>query len=268
MGVQYSGNSNVLTLSSQIHVELGGPEAAVIEAERGTITNDPRQIVLEHPHLDRSSGTVDADRATLDLTSDNHVERVLAAGNVNAIARTNAATASQPTRQKDSRKQVEPTRAHADQAEFSFLKNEDVLRSAVLRGNVHIEQTGLQPLEGDAGRIVLDFTGQNELRSVHAVDGAHLHQKAANRNLTAGKKEDQQDFELTAPVIDFTVADGHILRHAATSGPPQIVITRPGTSAQTFQKTVVTAGKFDADFAEAEGRNHLARVHGRRMPRL
>jgi lipopolysaccharide export system protein LptA len=261
VGVGYSGNSNTLTLSSQIHVELSGPEAAVIEAQRGTVTSDPRQIVLEHPHLDRSSGTVDADRATLDLTADNHVERVLASGNVTALARANAPG---PVSRTGAPKQIEETHAHADKAEFSFVKNEDVLHNAVLSGNVHIEQSGPQPLEGDAGRVILDFAGQNELRSVHAVDGAHLLQRAATGNLTAGKNGIQQDFELTAPVIDFTVADGHILKHAATSGPPQIIITQsqPAGSSQASQQTVVTAGKFDAAFAAAEGHNHLAKVHG------
>src|SRR5437660_8494356 len=49
VGVTYAGKSNTLTLASQIHVVLNGPNAALIEAERGIITNDPREIVLEHP---------------------------------------------------------------------------------------------------------------------------------------------------------------------------------------------------------------------------
>src|SRR5579864_2365973 len=49
MGVKYAGKSNTLTLSSQIHVVVNGPYAAVIQADHGTITNDPRQITLEHP---------------------------------------------------------------------------------------------------------------------------------------------------------------------------------------------------------------------------
>src|ERR1700686_2374562 len=57
LGVTYAGKSNTLTLSSQIHVVLNGPNAALIEAEQGSITNDPRQIVLDHPHLSRGDGT-------------------------------------------------------------------------------------------------------------------------------------------------------------------------------------------------------------------
>src|ERR1700733_4811638 len=57
MGVTYAGKSNILTLSSQIHVVISGPNAAVIEAERGVITNDPREITLDHAHLRREDGT-------------------------------------------------------------------------------------------------------------------------------------------------------------------------------------------------------------------
>src|SRR6266849_3042807 len=57
VGVTYAGKTNTLTLSSQIHVVLNGPNAALIEAERGIITNDPREIVLDHPRLKREDGT-------------------------------------------------------------------------------------------------------------------------------------------------------------------------------------------------------------------
>src|ERR1700693_4059417 len=58
---KYTGKGNTLTLSSQIHVVLSGTtvaNAAVIEANHGVITNDPREIVLDHPHLRRADGTV------------------------------------------------------------------------------------------------------------------------------------------------------------------------------------------------------------------
>ncbi len=60
---------------------------------------------------------------------------------------------------------------------------------------------------------------------------------------------------MTAPVMDFTVKDGRLLEQAVTTGPPQIVITQPDAG----QKTVVTAGKFTANFT---GKNRLATLHG------
>ena len=87
VGVKYAGKSNTLTLSSQIHVVLNGPNAAVIEAEHGIITNDPREIVLDHPHLSREDGTLQSDRAVFYLGRENQVERVLATGNVTTETR-------------------------------------------------------------------------------------------------------------------------------------------------------------------------------------
>jgi lipopolysaccharide export system protein LptA len=269
VGVKYAGKSNTLTLSSQIHIELKGPRAAVIEAEHGTVANDPRQIMLERPRLTRGSGSMQADRATLDLSPENHVNRVFATGNVVAVARTAPAKASGSVDQNDPKSRATETDARANEAEFLFVKDEDQLHTATLRGSVHVEQSGPQPLQGDAGRVILDFAGQNQLRTVHALDGAHLMQRGME-NQTAGKSgsSNPQDFDLRSPAIDFTVADGHILRHAVTSGAAQITIfeRQPTVSAtgaaSPDQQTVVTAGKFDADFAADHGHNHLAKIHG------
>src|SRR5271165_3424282 len=63
VGVTYAGKSNTLTLSSQVHVLLNGPDAEVIEAEHGVITHDPHQVVLDHPHVNRADGALQADHA-------------------------------------------------------------------------------------------------------------------------------------------------------------------------------------------------------------
>jgi lipopolysaccharide export system protein LptA len=265
VGVTYAGKSNTLTLSSQIHVVLSGPDAAVIDAQHGTITNEPRDIVLDHPHLQRETGTLQADRAVFHLGPDNHVESAVATGNVTSETRTtrgkgradggSAAPGSEAGGEMHSR---------ADQAEFLLTGGRDLLRTAILTGNVHVEQTGPQPMQGDAGRVILDFAGQNQLQKVHALDGAHLIQKAGNKK--PGSTSQPQDFDLTSTVIDFTVAQGHILQSAVTSGAAQITASSATTpdsgSAPPPQRTVVTAGKFEAEFATADGRNRLASVHG------
>jgi len=64
VGLHYGGKSNTLTFDSQIHVALGGQDAASLVATHGTITRDPRVIVLEHPRLERAAGTLQADQAT------------------------------------------------------------------------------------------------------------------------------------------------------------------------------------------------------------
>ena len=260
MGVKYASKSHTLTLDSQVHLTLTGPESATIEAQSGIITNEPREIVLEHPRALRHDGAVSADRATFHLSHDNHVENVLAQGNVKADARVPAATRGSRSRRKTAT--ASPTEVHgnAEEAEFLFLPEQDVLRTATLRGRVHIEQTGVQPMLADAGRVVLNFGGNNELRTIQALDGAHLKQTGGDLRTQASSSA--QDFELTAPVIDFRVAEGHILRHANTSGPPQIILTQQNASASSAQQTIVTAGRFDADFTMEDGRNHLSRLRG------
>ena len=103
VGVQYSGKSNTLTLVSQIHVTMAGQEAASLLATRGTITRDPRVIVLDNPHLERTAGTLQAQQASFFLGPDNDVERVLAMGDVSAEAREHNA---------------DQVRARADEAEL------------------------------------------------------------------------------------------------------------------------------------------------------
>ena len=258
VGVKYSGKSKTLTLASQIHIELTGTEPAVLDAKHGIITNDPRQIVLEAAQLTRSSGTVRANEATFFLGPENHVERVLATGDVTSDARTESS--------RSNRGESAEIHGRADQAEFLLPGGENRLQTATMTGNVYFEQAGGQAVQGEAGRVIFDFAGENQLQRVHAVDGAHLSQKMAKASDMNDKGSGPQDFNLTAPVIDFVVADGHVLKQAVTSGEARITIAQaedPNVArAQPSQQTVVTAAKFMADFNRSDGKNHLAGVHG------
>ena len=258
VGVKYAGKSNTLTLASQIHIELSGPDASVIEAKHGIITNDPRQIVLEGPQLTRPSGTVRANEATFYLGRENHLERVLATGDVTTEMRTVSSGSG-------GGKSTE-IRGRAEQAEFLLPGGQDLLRTATLSGKVHFEQIGAEDVDGEAGRVIFDFAGENQLQKVHAVDGARLSQKAAKASGPVDKNSSPQNFDLTAPVIDFTVANGRVLKQAVTSGAARITLTQAQDSnpaaAQPDQQTVVTAGKFLADFKSSDGKNHLTSVRG------
>jgi lipopolysaccharide export system protein LptA len=274
VGVKYAGKSNVLTLSSQIHVVLNGPNAAVVEAEHGVITNDPHEIVLDHARLNRGSGTMQSNNAVFFLGPDNQVQRVLATGDVTTqvrvVKKESSASAQENTAAENAGVQPQSEiHGRSDQAEFLLTGNQSLLRTVTLTGNVHFEQIGAQPMQGDAGRAIVDFAGRNEVQKIHAVDGARLTQKAANTPESAkkGQGNGPQDYELTAPVIDFTLAQGRVLQRAVTSGAAQITITQPSESAPnsnqaSVQKTVVTAGKFNAEFAELNGRNTITTMHG------
>jgi lipopolysaccharide export system protein LptA len=282
VGVRYSGKANVLTLISQIHVKLDGPDAATLLATHGRITREPHEVVLDQPRLERESGTVQAEQATFFLGPDNEVQRLVATGNVNA---------------ESAGQEADQTRARADQAELLLTGKQNLLRTATLTGNVHVERIGSQPMQGDAGRAILDFLGQNQLQKVHAMDGVRLAQhpdmvNAPKPNAAAHTPEhaservperasdhasdhvsEPQNFDLTAPIVDFFVADGRHLDRAETSGAAQIIISParssspgsvppPGQPAPA-QRTVVTAGRFDAKFAATpDGSSRLTSIHG------
>jgi lipopolysaccharide export system protein LptA len=265
VGVQYTGKTNTLILLSQIHIAMKGPDAGVIDAQHGVITNDPRVVVLDHPHLNRESESMEADQATFYLAPDNSVQRIVATDHVTAETRI--------TKKSTDAGEQPPIRGRADQAEFLLTEKQNLLRTVILTGNVHVEQAGAQPMQGDAGRVILDFAGRNELRTVHALDGAHLMQQSVGQSVqqtasarTRGMGSGPQNFELSALAIDFTVAQGNILQRAVTSGAAQVTIS-PATesassSAQVGQRTVVTAGRFEAQFATADGQNHISSMNG------
>ena len=117
-------------------------------------------------------------------------------------------------------------------------------------------------MQGDAGRVVIDFAGQNKLQKVHALDGVRLTQNAAagSKPTQRGMGSGPQDFELTAPAMDFLSC----LRDTFSNKPkPQAPrrsrSLRHGTGASSSrgasppQRTVVTAGKFLADFVVRRG---------------
>ncbi len=263
VGVEYAAKTNTLTLRSQIHVTLTGQDAASIFATHGRITRDPRVIELDHARLQRESGTVEAEQATFFLGPDNNVESVLAAGNVTA----------QSSGQNSEGQDADQMRARADQGEMFLIGRRNLLRTATLTGHVHAERIGSQPMVGDAGRVILDFAGQNQLQKVHAAEGVHLAQHAAGNDKAGASASPPQNLDIAAPIIDFFVAEGRRLDHAATTGNAQITISPAQNSTQqssnaagaqaSSQRTVVTAGRFEAKFAATStGASRLISVHG------
>jgi lipopolysaccharide export system protein LptA len=209
----------------------------------------------------------DADEATLFLRPDNTLDSVLARGNVLVKAEGS-----------------QPAEARSEQLELTMAKQRDTLRTAVFSGDVQAQVAGAQsmeeahprpskpnedpntpdqtpqgwPMQGKAGRVVLEFSGKNLLTKLHAEDHVKLlqHQRPASASAVA------QDLELTTQVIDFFAANlargdkaSHLDR-AETSGAAQIAI-RPTTGAG--QQTLVTAAKFDARF---DNSGQLTAVHG------
>ena len=254
VGVAYSAKHNTLTLISQIHITFGQENERIVAAH-GVMARDPRAIVLDYAELQRPSGTIQAEQASFFLGPDNNVERVLATGNV---------TAQSAGIESDS------MRARADQGEMFLSGKQNLLQFATLTGNVHVERTGTKPVQADAGRAVLDFTGKNELKKIRAEEGVRLFEHGASTE-DGAKRSSQQDFAIAAPVIDFFFLRGNRLDHAQTSGAAQITITPAANSAQSgpLQRTVVTAGRFDAKFVPAPaGPVHLISIRGAPAARI
>jgi lipopolysaccharide export system protein LptA len=243
MGVDYIALTHTLTLKSNVQIDMLQPHNAQLRAVRGVISKEPRSIILTDARLTSQKQSAQAETTTLFLRDDNTVERVVSEGNVESNLHGHS-----------------NVHARMNRAEMFLEGKQDLLRQAVLSGNVRFETTGDQPAESSAGKMTLNFGGKQILTTVHAEDGVRLLQaKAAAPNPANTHSGDHdsaaQNVEMTAPAMDFVVKNGRLLERAETGGPPQITISQPGTS----QKTVVTAAKFVALFT---GLNRLESLHG------
>ena len=167
-----------MTLNSQVEVRFAGPDAASITAAHGTITKDPRVVVLETIHAQQGAQRAAADSATLFLTRDNTLDRMLAAGNV---------------RVQLAGKQ--PTHIRADQLELLLDDEGNNLRTATFSGNVDLENSGGSPVRGSAGRVIASFVGDSVLSKVHAEENVRLLAAAATRNPAGPRANCRIDYQ-------------------------------------------------------------------------
>ena len=259
VGIEYVAKTGTMNLLSAVAMTVSRPQPVQLNADRGIITKQPREVVLTAVHMNRAQQQMQSDHATFFLREDNTVDHILAEGNVQTELHGRSSSNSNSAPQTE-------THARSDRAELSLTGTRNQLTTAILSGNVQLISQGAQPAEASAGRVTLRFAAQQLLKTVHAEDGVRLSQKsgqggalavASARPASPGARDQDigQDIEMTAPIMDFLVKDGRLLERAETSGPPQIVITQPGAN----QKTVVTAAKFIAKFTD---KNRLATLHG------
>ena len=125
-------------------------------------------------------------------------------------------------------------------------------------------------MQGEAGRVILDFAGQNVCRKSMPSMGPP-HSRGCPQNKSSEQRHRlraPQDFELAASGIDFTrrarphPAARLNFRRGANHNRAGAGVSSGSYKSPSLQKTVATAGKFDAEFSESLGRNHLASVHG------
>jgi lipopolysaccharide export system protein LptA len=242
MGLSYDAKTAILTLQSDVAVDFHGSTPAILTAASGTMAKDPRVVVLDLPRMRNASCIASADKGTLFLRADNTVDRILASGNVRVESQ-GASSA----------------KVQSNQLELLMVERLDALRNATFSGDVRMEGSGPQAMHGTAGRVVLNFTRNNVLSTVHTQENVKLVQRQEPAKGSAGGKThdaESQEVEVTASAIDFIVAEGRRLRRADTSGAAQIAL-RPITPATG--QTLITAGKFQARFDDL---GQLASVHG------
>ncbi|HXY13717.1 MAG TPA: LPS export ABC transporter periplasmic protein LptC [Terriglobales bacterium] len=234
-GVSYVANTNVLTLRSHVKILSNRPGAPTVTAQRAVITKDPYQVVLEHPEFEMIARSCQSDEATIFLTPDNTVDRIVASRNV-------LMEVTAPQR----------ARTRSDLLELAMTP-ENTLRSAIFSGAVKAEVFGDQSAYADAGRVELKFARENELSKVRAENAV----KIVQQQKATAQSSNAQNLEFTASAIDFILTNGNRLSTAETSGVAQIafvpITVSPGP------QTLVTAGKFEARFDES---GQLSSLHG------
>ena len=283
VGAKYVANEGVLTLESQVRIAVNGATPSTILAEQATLQKAPREIVLRRARAESTTERGQADEVTLFLRDDNTLGHAVASGNVQMEAASQKVGPDTGIRAGRARAPV-PTRPVPTRTELSSQKLEismkpaNLVESAVLSGNVHLKSEGAQAAEAWAGRTDIGFAGHNVITKIHAAEQVRLLQHppssdsktptlAAENAARMGHppvttlKPEAQDVEMTAPAMDFVVANGNRLARAETIGAPQISLLPNGKQGETR----VTADKFTAKF---DSQGQLQQVHGEANARV
>lgn len=237
VGAEYDSHTNRLTLVSDIHAVTTGPVVRTLIAAHGVITKAPRRAVLENVTVKQPDSTITSDHVTVVFRTDNTIEQIFADGHVEAD--NNGASSYQ----------VQAAKGH-----LQFGTSND-LQLATLSDGTQFHSSGERPMHGFAGQIDIHFDPQTQPTLVRLTDNAHVIQDPA----ASGPAHDQQRTEIIADALDINVRDGKAPSKATTSGKAQVDIDQPAAKDQNPSTTVVTAGKFTADF-NPEG--HIQHILG------
>src|SRR5438876_6773546 len=82
VGAKYDSKNGVLTLESQVKININGPTPSTILAAQAILHKAPREIVLRQAHADSPDEQASADEVTLFLRDDNSLDHAISTGNV------------------------------------------------------------------------------------------------------------------------------------------------------------------------------------------
>ena len=234
LGAKYLAKNSTFILDSQVNLSFTTPAATTAEATRATITKDPRLIVLEGARIQNRNRRCSAGLATLFLRNDSTLDRITAKENVLVE---NGGTGEQ---------------VQAEQLDLEMTERGGELKNAVFTGNVRMEASRPHPVQGSAGRVVLTFAGRELLRDVHAEERVRLVEQGS-----PSPSGGRQVMELSAPAVDFVVAQGRRLVGAESDGSPHFIMRQSAQDASS--QTTITADRFLARF-DHDGQ--ITSIHG------
>jgi len=233
VGATYDSKANLLTLKSNVNIVTAGDKPTKVNAARGTITKEPREITLESVKVQQAGRDIEANRVTMLLRPTNELDHLTALGDV---------------RLRDTGPNGMSVRS--PRADMN-LEAKNQLRSASFSGGVQFEATGEDAMNGTAGKVMLSFGGGNRLQKVVATENVHLTQQP-------GKRKQAQTAEIQAHTVTLLLKNGKLFESAETDGPAQIALVSQGPQ-HSGERSVITAGKFVADF---DARNRLSEIRG------
>ena len=247
VGAKYTAKDGSLTLQSQVRIAVHGSSGSTILAQRAVLGKNPREIILTKPQALSADRRAEADEATLYLRDDNTLDHATATGNLRIVSE--SPTTRPPSELGHASMRTASSQVTADRLEMKLLPKNRI-ENAVLSGNVVFTSAGAQNGETRAGRARLIFGGNNELSKIRGEDDVRMLQHPA-----AGA-QGGQEVELTAPTVDYLLADGRRFKRAETFGAPQISLTPTDVKQGP---TRITANKFVATF---DALGQLSQVHG------
>lgn len=242
VGATFDSKTGVLVLKSQVAVRLAGNENTLITAQQAVLTKEPHQVVLQAAKMEAPARTLEAGKLTAVLRQDNTIERLLATDTV----RINVTGSS-------------PVEVQAPQADFTLAPDHQI-SSGVLSGGVQLESKGSQQAHGSAGELRLHFAAKNQLTKVEAVKDVRFVQ---SQSATSGSGSDVM---VIADQVDLFTTPAGDLERAVTQGaarievlPAKTAAAAAGNAASADAKTTITAGRFQARFAE---NSQIKSLHG------
>ena len=202
VGAKYDAKNGVLTLESQVKININGPTRSTILAAQAILQKAPREIVLRQAHADSPDEQASADEVTLFLREDNSLDHAISTGNVRvqstaAQVQSRTNVPSQPGSAQSQANRAGPG-VHARGGERTTapampelsaqklevrMKPGNAVENAVLSGDVHLKTEGASSAETWAGRAVISFSNRNVITKIHAEEQVKLLQHARSQGL-------------------------------------------------------------------------------------